>query len=115
MSFASLVALPGGLDRALSGGLAIVLSMALAASTASAQELRGDQVPVPQDTPYPGTITINVDASDTMQGTFRVHETIPVVAGAMTLLIRSGFPAITGRAAPSPCSRESGSAPTERR
>lgn len=40
----------------------------------------------PRDTPYPGTMTLNVDATDTEQGIFRVTQTIPVAtAGRMTL------------------------------
>jgi predicted metalloprotease with PDZ domain len=38
------------------------------------------------DAPYPGTMTLNVDATDTEQGIFRVTQTIPVAApGPMTL------------------------------
>ncbi len=41
---------------------------------------------IPRDTPYPGTMTLNVDATDTEQGIFRVTQSIPVaVAGPMTL------------------------------
>ena len=50
------------------------------------------QIPPPQDTPYPGTIAIHVDASDTAQGIFRVHETIPVQAGTLTLLYPKWIP-----------------------
>ena len=46
----------------------------------------------PQDTPYPGTIQIHIDASDTRQGIFRVHETIPVQAGELTLLYPKWLP-----------------------
>ncbi|WP_449429686.1 M61 family metallopeptidase [Rhodanobacter umsongensis] len=70
----------------------MAVSMALAASAVSAQETRTDQVPPPQDTPYPGTVAIHVDASDTLQGIFRVHETIPVKAGALTLLYPQWIP-----------------------
>ncbi len=49
-------------------------------------------VPPPLDTPYPGTITLSVDASDTSQGIFRVHETIPVQAGELTLLYPKWIP-----------------------
>ncbi|HEY8682219.1 MAG TPA: peptidase M61 [Rhodanobacter sp.] len=66
--------------------------MALATVAACAQEARSDQVPPPQDTPYPGTIAMHVDASDTAQGIFRVHETIPVTAGALTLLYPQWIP-----------------------
>lgn len=44
-------------------------------------------IPAPQDTPYaPGTIKIEVDATNLAQRIFRVKETIPVQAGALTLL-----------------------------
>ena len=92
MFFAPLAALPAGPRCAIAGGLAVVLSMAFAGSAASAQVLRNDEVPPAQDIPYPGAITIHVDASDTLQGTFHVHETIPVAAGAMTLLYPQWIP-----------------------
>ena len=91
MSLASIAALPAG-SRCVLAGLAIALSMTLAANAVDAQEPPSDQVPPPKDTPYPGTIAIHVDASDTLQGTFRVHETIPVAAGAMTLLYPQWIP-----------------------
>ena len=49
-------------------------------------------MPPPQDTPYPGTVEIHVDAGDTRQGIFRVHETLPVQAGALTLLYPKWIP-----------------------
>ena len=50
-------------------------------------------IPAPQDTPYPGTIRLAVDATDNTRGIFRVHETIPVVhAGAMVLLFPEWLP-----------------------
>ncbi len=49
-------------------------------------------IPPPQDTPYPGAIQIHVDASDTLQGIFRVHETIPVTAGKLVLLYPKWIP-----------------------
>ena len=61
--------------------LVVAVSMALAASAAGAQPAWTDSVPAPQDTPYPGTVTLQVDASDTAQGIFRVRESIPVQAG----------------------------------
>ena len=72
--------------------LAVAISLALAAGAACAQEVRSSQAPAPQDTPYPGTIAIHVDASDTSQGIFQVHETIPVTAGALTLLYPQWIP-----------------------
>ncbi|MGV8942777.1 M61 family metallopeptidase [Thermomonas sp.] len=61
-----------------------VLCLALAsllAATASAQE-----IPAPRDVPYPGTIKLEVDATNLTQRIFRVKQTIPVQAGALTLL-----------------------------
>ena len=46
----------------------------------------------PQDTPYPGTIEIRVDATDTAQGIFRVHELVPVRGGELTLLYPKWIP-----------------------
>ncbi|HET8942087.1 MAG TPA: peptidase M61 [Rudaea sp.] len=63
-----------------------------ACATLSANENRSDTVPPPQDIPYPGTIALHVDASDTAQGIFRVHEKIPVKAGALTLLYPQWIP-----------------------
>ena len=52
-----------------------------------------DTIPAPQDTPYPGTILLNVDATNTEQGIFRVKETIPVAkAGPMALLFPKWLP-----------------------
>ena len=71
--------------RAAAARLVLALTLAFAASAACAQQQRSTRVPTPQDTSYPGTITLHVDASDTAQGIFRAHETIPVTAGPMTL------------------------------
>jgi predicted metalloprotease with PDZ domain len=54
----------------------------------------------PQDTPYPGTIRLAVDATDVTRHIFRVKETIPVQGGALTLLYPKWLPgnhAPTGR------------------
>jgi predicted metalloprotease with PDZ domain len=94
MHVVSFAALPAAPCSALAR-LALAISMALAAAApnaVTAQETGRDDVPAPQDTPYPGTIALHVDASDTLQGVFRVHETIPVVAGALTLLYPQWIP-----------------------
>ena len=72
--------------------LAAALAVALAAGSANAQQFGADQVPPPQDTPYTGTVAIRVDASDTVHGVFRVHESIPVKPGALTLLYPQWIP-----------------------
>ncbi|MGN6226036.1 MAG: M61 family metallopeptidase [Dyella sp.] len=66
--------------------------MALAAAAVNAQPAWTDSVPAPQDTAYPGTVTLQVDASDTAQGIFRVRESIPVRPGALTLLYPQWIP-----------------------
>ncbi|HEY4144770.1 peptidase M61 [Pinirhizobacter sp.] len=72
--------------------LSLALAMALAAGSAAAQPARTDSVPPPQDTPYAGTVALHVDANDTVQGIFRVRETIPVKPGALTLLYPQWIP-----------------------
>ncbi len=91
MSLARLSRLPFAARR-LSAGLAVVVSMMLATGVACAQDAQGGQVPLPKDTLYPGTIAIHVDASDTVQGIFRVREKIPVKPGALTLLYPQWIP-----------------------
>ena len=50
-------------------------------------------IPAPRDIAYPGTLAINVDATDLARHIFRVHETIPVAdAGPMTLLYPQWIP-----------------------
>jgi predicted metalloprotease with PDZ domain len=52
-----------------------------------------DTIPAPRDTPYPGTIRLAVDVTDTQRGIFRVKETIPVAqAGPMALLFPKWLP-----------------------
>ena len=72
--------------------LALAVAMALTAGNAAAQQARTDDVPPPQDAPYTGTLKLHVDANDTAQGIFRVHETIPVKPGALTLLYPQWIP-----------------------
>jgi len=52
-----------------------------------------DTIPVAQDIPYPGTLKLDVDATDTERGIFRVRETIPVAkSGPMALLFPKWLP-----------------------
>ncbi|HEY9091418.1 peptidase M61 [Parasphingorhabdus sp.] len=52
-----------------------------------------DTIPKAQDIPYPGTMRLEVDARDTVQGVFRVTQTIPVAkAGRLTLLYPEWLP-----------------------
>ena len=78
--------------------LAAVLLMS-AAAPAFAQTRSPAPVPMPpaieapQDTPYPGTIELSIDATDLNQAIFRMHERIPVSGpGPMTLLFPRWLP-----------------------
>ncbi|MET0270126.1 MAG: peptidase M61, partial [Sphingomonas sp.] len=53
-----------------------------------------NDVPAARDIPYPGTIRLTVDATDTRRGIFRVKEVIPVAPGArrLTLLYPEWLP-----------------------
>jgi hypothetical protein len=52
-----------------------------------------DTIPAARDTPYPGTLLVDVDATDTERGIFRVKETIPVAtSGKMALLFPKWLP-----------------------
>jgi len=77
--------------------LAVALAAALLlAATASAQsEVRTapQAVPLPaafpaaQDVPYPGTMTLEIDAADLERGVYRVKQTVPVSPGARELVL----------------------------
>ncbi|WP_246449518.1 M61 family metallopeptidase [Novosphingopyxis iocasae] len=57
-----------------------------AGNSAPVQAQLSDQTPLPSDTPWPGgTIGLNIDATDTARGIYRVQETIPVTAGTREL------------------------------
>jgi predicted metalloprotease with PDZ domain len=49
-------------------------------------------VPAPQDSPYPGSIALKVDATDIQRHIFGVHESLPVKPGALTLLYPQWLP-----------------------
>ncbi|MEN3747229.1 peptidase M61 [Sphingomonas sp. HF-S3] len=52
-----------------------------------------DTIPAAQDRPYPGTMLLDIDATDTQRGIFRVKQTIPVAkAGHMVLLFPAWLP-----------------------
>jgi predicted metalloprotease with PDZ domain len=62
-----------------------------------------DTVPDAQDTPYPGgTIRLDIDASDTERGVYRVTETIPLAPGTrqLTLLYPQWLPGHHGPRGP---------------
>src|SRR3982750_2262386 len=50
-------------------------------------------IPAPRDVAYPGTITLDIDATDTDHRIFTTHETIPVAqSGPMILLSPQWLP-----------------------
>ncbi|WP_380878977.1 peptidase M61 [Sphingomonas sp. DBB INV C78] len=52
-----------------------------------------ERIPSPRDVPYPGTMTLDVDATDVERAIFRVKQAIPVAqAGPMTLLFPKWLP-----------------------
>lgn len=62
----------------------LLLASALIAAPALAQRSMPqplpivDAIPAARDTPFPGTLRLHVDTSDTQHGVFKVEETIPV-------------------------------------
>jgi len=74
--------------------LTFVLALAFAASP-----VRAD-VPAPVDQPYPGTLVLNVDATDLSQQVFRVRLRIPVQPGPLTLLYPQWLPGNHGPSGP---------------
>lgn len=53
---------------------------------------RAATIPPPQDRPYPGTLQLHVDVSDTRQGIFRTRQRIPVQPGRLVLLYPKWLP-----------------------
>ena len=82
-SAASICALIG----ALAQGPVIAQALAPAAAPIAAAPL-----PPVANTPYPGTLTLQVDASDLDRRIFRVKETIPAKPGPLTLLYPHWLP-----------------------
>src|SRR5215813_5755447 len=74
------------------------------AGVSSAQQIAAlpPPIPAPRDVPYPaGPITIDVDATNTAQGIFSVHEVAPVSsAGPITLLYPRWLPGNHGPSGP---------------
>ncbi|PKB19276.1 glycyl aminopeptidase [Novosphingobium kunmingense] len=65
----------------------LISSPARAANSAPLAVPIAQTVPDAKDVPYPGTIKLDIDASDTVRGVYRVTETIPVAAGTRTLTL----------------------------
>lgn len=70
--------------------LALPLLMASSAGAYAQHAYSGIQSP--QDVPYPGTIRLEVDATNLNQRIFKVRETIPATPGELTLLYPMWIP-----------------------
>lgn len=64
--------------------LPLALSLLIAGGATAQNAASG--IPQPQDVPYPGTIKLEVDATNLDQRIFRVKQTIPAQPGPLTLL-----------------------------
>jgi len=77
--------------------LSLALPFMLAANTAPQPLPIVDTIPAARDVPYPGTIKLEVDATDNARAIFAVRETIPVAGpGPMTLLFPKWLPGAHG-------------------
>ncbi len=66
---------------------------AFAANSAPQPVAIVDMIPAAKDIPYPGTMTLKIDATDTDQNVIKVSQTIPVAKpGPMTLLLPKWLP-----------------------
>ncbi|MBD8898589.1 M61 family metallopeptidase [Rhodanobacter sp. DHG33] len=76
----------------------LIAAAVIGALSLSAVHAQDAQRAAPADTPYDGTLAVNVDLTDAPKRMFRVHETIPVKSGNVTLLYPEWIP---GEHAPS--------------
>jgi predicted metalloprotease with PDZ domain len=82
--------------RAL-GLTALLLATPAFAQNSQPQPLPfNDTIPAARDTDYSGTLTLDIDATDTQRGIFRVHETLPATPGHMVLLFPKWLPGSHG-------------------
>jgi predicted metalloprotease with PDZ domain len=65
----------------------LVLGAALLAT-----QVTNGATPEPRDRPYPGTLSLSVEATDLAHRIYTVHEVIPVKAGELTLLFPKWLP-----------------------
>jgi predicted metalloprotease with PDZ domain len=79
--------------RAFSSVALLLATPALAQNSAPDPVWPTDAIPAPRDIPYPGTLTLDVDATDNQRGIFKVKQSIPVAkAGHMILLYPKWIP-----------------------
>src|SRR3546814_12791307 len=80
---------------------ALALSTSAIAQTPPAEPVPlaiDERIPAARDIPYPGTISIDVDATDTARAIFRVKQTIPVAAAGQLHLLNPEW--LQGNTAP---------------
>ncbi|PZP58768.1 MAG: peptidase M61 [Pseudoxanthomonas spadix] len=68
------------------------VALAVLCALAGAAQAQQSSTPAPQDIPYPGTLRVDVDATDLGRRIFKVRETLPVKAGELTLLYPEWIP-----------------------
>jgi predicted metalloprotease with PDZ domain len=79
--------------RLICFGLLAVAAPALAANSAPQPVPIVETIPAARDIPYPGTMTLKIDATDLDRAIFRVEQVIPVAQpGRMTLLVPQWLP-----------------------
>ena len=91
------------MKSALFACVAVCLASAAAAQPSAAPQPypMPPRTEAPQDTPYPGLLKVQVNATDLDRHIFRIHETIPVArSGPMTLLYPQWLPGNHGPNAP---------------
>ncbi|MBB5711752.1 M61 family metallopeptidase [Sphingomonas xinjiangensis] len=83
------------MHRALSfAALLLATTVPVAAQNSAPQPVPiVDTIPAPRDVDYPGTIQLDIDATNTQQGIFQVKQTLPVAkSGHMVLLFPKWLP-----------------------
>ncbi|WCE04211.1 peptidase M61 [Pseudoxanthomonas sp. JBR18] len=68
------------------------IALAVLCALATPAVAQQSSTPPPQDVPYPGTVHLDVDATDLQHRIFKVRETMPVTAGELTLLYPEWIP-----------------------
>jgi predicted metalloprotease with PDZ domain len=79
---------------------ALIRTTPLLAALLASGAIAADTIPAPADLPYPGTIVLKVDATNTAQQIFRIHESIPAKPGRLTLLYPQWVPGNHGPSGP---------------
>lgn len=68
------------------------VALAVLCALAGTVHAQQSSTPAPQDIPYPGTLRVEVDATDLNRRIFKVRQTLPVKPGELTLLYPQWIP-----------------------